>query len=202
VENGFLRCASIGIENVIYKDVAGVQTVTQCDLYEISIVDIPANQNAVKLYAQGRKPVHALSQTDNNNNNNKNQTFRGRIIDVLGLGDNATDEDIINEIKALKNSSTAIEKEVDDAVNNGLIARNEKDVFLSLAKGNRKAFRTYCSNRALIQESEIRTILKENSNKVITQEQGVFERIGKTMGAEVLRQVFSVMSSPIKLTQI
>ena len=50
VENGFLRCASIGIDNIKKQVLNGVETVVSCRLVEISIVDLPSNTNAVKLF--------------------------------------------------------------------------------------------------------------------------------------------------------
>ena len=49
VEKGFLRSASIGIEIIDEQEINGVRTVTKSILSEISIVDIPANENALKL---------------------------------------------------------------------------------------------------------------------------------------------------------
>ena len=121
VENGFLRSASIGIENMIYEERDGVKTVTQCDLFEISIVDMPANENAVKLYAKGSKPITSLLQSDSDKNdkNTTGQTLRVRLIDILGLEEDATDNAIINAVKTLLKEPTNVEKEVDQAIKNG-----------------------------------------------------------------------------------
>ena len=62
VESGFLRSASIGIENCKCETINGVQAIVECDLIEISIVDVPANENAVKLFKKGWKPVKTLSE--------------------------------------------------------------------------------------------------------------------------------------------
>ena len=110
VENGFLRSASIGIENMIYEERDGVKTVTQCDLFEISIVDMPANENAVKLYAKGSKPITSLLQSDSDKNdkNTTGQTLRVRLIDILGLEEDATDNAIINAVKTLLKEPTNV----------------------------------------------------------------------------------------------
>ena len=50
VENGFLRSASIGVDIVENTIINGVTTVTKSSLFEVSIVDIPDNKNALKLY--------------------------------------------------------------------------------------------------------------------------------------------------------
>ncbi len=88
---------------MIYEERDGVKTVTQCDLFEISIVDMPANENAVKLYAKGSKPITSLLQSDSDKNdkNTTGQTLRVRLIDILGLEEDATDNAIINAVKTL-----------------------------------------------------------------------------------------------------
>lgn len=58
VEKGFLRACSIGLEPIEWSDdprylLPGQtrSTVTRCKLKEVSIVDLPANKNAVALYS-------------------------------------------------------------------------------------------------------------------------------------------------------
>ena len=65
VKNGFLRCVSIGIEEIATGELNGVQTVTKCRLIEVSIVDIPSNSNAVKLYRRSGGYVYKLNDLDN-----------------------------------------------------------------------------------------------------------------------------------------
>ncbi len=204
VENGFLRCASIGIENIIYEERDGVKTVTQCDLFEISIVDMPANENAVKLYAKGRKPITMLSQSDNDSKDKTKtgQTLRARLIDILGLEEEATDNAIINAVKTLLKEPSNAEKEVDEAIKNGLIADNDRSSFLAMAVGNIKAFRSYCNGRKDTQKIEIDTLLKRNMSKVIPQEQHTFRLIGERMGVEILRNLLDSIPYPIKLSHV
>ena len=181
VENGFLRSASIGIENMIYEERDGVKTVTQCDLFEISIVDMPANENAVKLYAKGSKPITSLLQSDSDKNdkNTTGQTLRVRLIDILGLEEDATDNAIINAVKTLLKEPTNVEKEVDQAIKNGYISDNNRENFLAMAAGNIKSFRAYCSDRKRVQSVEIDILLKRNISKVLPQEQPTFRKIGE-----------------------
>lgn len=204
VETGFLRTASVGLENIKYEEINGVKTIVECDLYEISIVDVPANENAVKLYAKGRKPVTLLSQltTPKESKSNDAQTLRVRLIDVLGLGETATDNEIVAAVKELLKEPSNAEKEVDEAVNNGLISDNDRKSFTAMAKANIKAFRAYCAGRREAQKSEIETLLKRNSNKVIPQEQAAFRRVGERMGVDVLRGILEAMHGPAKLSEV
>lgn len=201
VENGFLRSASIGIDNMIYEERDGVKTVTQCDLFEISIVDMPANENAVKLYAKGN-PITLLSQSDNDGGNKSGQTLRVRLIDILGLEETATDNAIINAVKTLLKEPSNAEKEVDEAVKNGLITDNDRTSFLAMAVGNIKAFRSYCSGRRKAQKAEIDMLLERNMSKVLPQEQHTFRQVGERMGVDVLRSLIDSMPAPVRLSHV
>ena len=91
VAGGFLRAASIGIDDVEMVEIDGVMTVVECTLEEVSIVDIPSNENAVALYNQ--KEITTLS-------NVFQASIRGerarlaRVLNALGLSEKATDDDI------------------------------------------------------------------------------------------------------------
>lgn len=204
VETGFLRTASVGLENIRYEEINGVKTIVECDLYEISIVDVPANENAVKLYAKGRKPVTLLSQlsTREEDKNKDVQTLRVRLIDVLGLAETATDNEIVATVKELLKEPSNAEKEVDEAVNNGLISDNDRKSFAAMAKANIKAFRAYCTGRREAQKAEIETLLNRNINKVIPQEQAAFRRVGERMGVDVLRGILDTMHTGVRLSEI
>lgn len=199
-----MRTASVGLENIKYEDINGVKTIVKCDLYEISIVDVPANENAVKLYAKGRKPVTLLSQltTPKEGNDKDAQTLRVRLIDVLGLVETATDNEIVATVKELLKEPSNAEKEVDEAVNNGLISDNDRKSFAAMAKSNIKAFRAYCAGRMEAQKAEIETLLGHNINKVIPQEQAAFRRVGERMGVDVLRSILNGMHGPVKISHI
>lgn len=189
---------------MIYEERDGVKVVTQCDLFEISIVDMPANENAVKLYAKGRKPITMLSQSDNSKNEKDapGQTLRVRLIDILGLEENATDNAIVNAVKTLLKEPSNAEKEVDEAIKNGLITGNDRTSFLAMASGNIKAFRTYCAGRKETQKVEIDTLLKRNMSKVLPPEQHTFRQIGERMGVEVLRSLLDSIPTPIRLSHV
>ncbi len=173
-------------------------------MIEISIVDVPANENAVKLFKKGWKPVKTLSELKKNDiagADDDNTTLRTRIIDVLGLSETATDKDIIEHIKTLLNEPTSVEKEVEDAISNGLISANDRKSFMAMAKGNIKAFRGYCKGRKESQKAEIERLLDQNQNKVMPMERGTFRHIGERLGVEVLRGVLDSMINPIRLSQ-
>ena len=200
VESGFLRSASIGIENCKCETINGVQTIVECDLIEISIVDVPANENAVKLFKHGWKPVKTLSELRKEDNGDV--TLRTRIIDVLGLSETVTDKDIIEHVKELLNEPSNVEKEVEEAINNGLLPASDRKSFMAMAKGNIKAFRGYCKGRKESQKAEIERLLNKNRNKVMPMECGTFRHIGERLGVEVLRGVLESMPGPVRVSEI
>jgi HK97 family phage prohead protease len=71
VENNFIRAASIGFRITETSDDPALRltgqtrpTVTRCKLVEISIVDIPANKNALALFDQNGKRVELKEEHD------------------------------------------------------------------------------------------------------------------------------------------
>lgn len=204
VESGFLRSASIGIENCKCETINGVQTIVECDLIEISIVDVPANENAVRLFKKGWKPVKTLSELQKNepNKDNADGTLRTRIIDVLGLSETVTDKDIIEHIKELLNEPSNVEKEVDEAISCGLLSSSDRKSFVAMAQGNIKAFRGYCKGRKDSQKTEIERLLNENSRKVMPLERGKFRYIGERLGVAVLRDVLDSMYGPVRISEV
>lgn len=181
-----------------------MQTIVECDLIEISIVDVLANENAVKLFKEGWMPVKTLSELKKNapKKGSDEDTFRTRIIDVLGLSEDVTDKDIIEHIKELQNEPSSVEKEVEEAINNGLLSVSDRKSFLAMAKENIKAFRGYCKGRRQSQKAEIERLLDKNQNKVMPMERATFQYIGERLGVEVLRGVLDSMHGAVRLSEV
>ncbi len=176
----------------------------ECDLIEISIVDVPANENAVKLFKKGWKPVRTLSELKKNNpkSDRNEDMLRTRIIDVLGLSETVTDKDIIEHVKTLLNEPSSVEREVEEAINNGLVSASDRKSFMAMAKGNIKAFRSYCKGRRESQKAEIERLLDKNQNKVMPMERATFRYIGERLGVEVLRGVLDTMHGAVRLSEV
>lgn len=134
VEAGFLRGASLGIEDLVFDTINGVRTVVSCTLVEVSIVDIPANENAtVQLYYNDR-PVENLSAylQLSTNQNSMNEQELAQVLNVLGLPSGSTAQEIIKAIETLKSTSPS-EKEVKDSLSlaygEGIISESEKKFY-------------------------------------------------------------------------
>lgn len=113
VEKGFLRSASIGIEIIDEQEINGVRTVTKSILSEISIVDIPANKNALKLCNLGGNKYLKLEVP------RKIKSLHDELISLLQLDKKATDEEIINIIQDLLSLPDKATNEVENAISNG-----------------------------------------------------------------------------------
>lgn len=151
-ENGFLRMASAGIEVI---ETSGAPeyllpgqtraTVTLSRLAEVSIVDIGANDDALKLYSGG-KLLTLASGADSSllpllqpqtNHNMKKET-----LELLGLGENATEQEQHDAIKLLKAEASrasqlelsSINAVVEAAVSDGRISADKKAHFVSLGQ--------------------------------------------------------------------
>lgn len=198
VENGFLRSASIGVDIIEEKEIDGVKVVTKSILYEVSIVDIPANQNALKLYRKGKLQRLALAVPE------KVEDLRTAIIRLLGLDDDVSDENIITEIQGLLNVPDKANVEVDEAIKAGFIEVRNRGNFVTMARITPEAFHSFLSsekekrNRAV--KEAVETALR--SRRIVYNQKEIFERVGEKMGVEVLTQLFSETPRALKLTEV
>lgn len=183
-EFGSLRMVSVGIDILELSDekqylVQGQTspTITKSKLFEVSLVDIGANDDAIVLQKDGKRitlgkdgecPLPLL----NNNNQNHLQMEQKQIALLLGLpetADEATIKATIEELKAAKAENADLKKDkealtlerittaVDDAIKDKRIGEDKKNDFIEL---------------------------------------------GKKVGVDELQKVFAAMSPQIKLSQV
>ncbi len=170
-ENGFLRMASAGLMILeTSSDPAFVlagqarETVTRSVLEEVSIVDIGGNDEALQLWggekllklaageespalpllptaepeAPEETPEHET--TDNPNNNNSKMTKEQ--LQLLGLAEGATDEQITAALNLMKTKAdsadilqlAAVTQTVDQAIADRKILAEQRDQFIKLGK--------------------------------------------------------------------
>ncbi len=129
-------------------------TVTKSKLFEVSLVDIGSNDDAIVLQKDGKKitlgkdsecPLPML-----NNNNQKQKQMEQKVLALqLGLPETATEADInakLGELKAAKQENERLQQEkatltlasitaaVEKAVGEKRIAPDKKDEFITLGK--------------------------------------------------------------------
>ena len=160
-EFGSLRMVSAGLEIIEMSEDKGLlvagqtrPTITKSKLYEVSIADVGANDDAIVLCKDGKRitlgrdgdcPLPLL-----NNNHQKTKEMENKTMALqLGLPETATDAEIsakLTELKALKeqNASLMQEKEkltlasithlVSKAIEEKRLEEKDKDQFVELGK--------------------------------------------------------------------
>ena len=198
VEKGFLRSASISIDFIDSEEINGVKTITKSELLEISIVDVPANSNALKLYRKNGRQVLRLSVPSTVNE------LRSAIIELLGLDEGATDDDILSEIQALTNAPDVAAAQVDEAVKAGFVEDKSRGEFLTMARVTPKAFTAFLTGERRKREKAVFSAIDGaiKDRRVLYSQKGLFGRIGLKMGLETLSELLAVQPKQMKLTDI
>lgn len=196
VENGFLRCVSIGIDNITQEELNGVQTVTKCRLIEVSIVDIPSNSNAVKLFRSSGSFTYRLADLADNSPDE----FRNAVIAVLGLKPDATDKDILRAIENAVNGTENAEDLLNNAVERGYIAPEQRDNLRNMAHGNPRSLLAYIETQRQTEAKEIEGMLRAavGTTKILSYEKELYRHIGEKMGAKTLRTLLDTLPGAVK----
>ncbi len=200
VESGFLRAVSIGIEDIAKEVFNGVETVTKCRLIEVSVVDIPSNENAVKLFRRSGGYVYKLRELESDTP----QDLKTALIAVLGLENTATDNDIIRAVKTALEGAEKPEEAVDNAIMRGYIETAQRGTFIALARGNRAAFRDFLKSQETSQSDQIARLIDEAQakNKLMHCERGIYQRLGAKIGVKMLSDLLFTlrpMAKPLDL---
>lgn len=196
VESGFLRSASIGIENPVKEAVNGIDTVTRCELKEISIVDMPSNMNAVKLYRKSGKVVYRLSDLEEPEDTDLLQ----EIIKLLGLSTQATNTDVLEAISKLQQQTTNVEQQVDEAIQCGYINASQRSNFIAMATSNSLAFDSFVELRKQELNADIDKVIDQaiGEGKFISQDRNVYQFIGDKLGVPVLKKLLGTLHNALK----
>lgn len=161
-EIGSLRMVSVGLDIIetssdkkYLKEGQMFPTITKSRLFEVSLVDVGANDDAIVLYKEGKaitlgsggdNPLTPLQKTSTPNTSNMNQE---QLALSLGLPKDATETQIQAKIAELKAQSeevtqlkaecdamltASIETEVDNAIERKLLSAEAKSHFVNLGK--------------------------------------------------------------------
>ena len=200
-ENGFLRMLSAGLEIIETSADPSLllpgqtrETVTRSKLVEVSIVDIGSNDEAIQLYEDGkflrltsgeenlRLPLLKKEETpeaqeqegaENNNKPNNNSKMIKEQLSLLGLPENATEEQATAALQLMKhraeNAETielaAVTQAVDQAVKERRILAEQRDHFIKLGKtaGLQMLADTLASLRPQQKPNEVINLGKESA---------------------------------------
>lgn len=184
-EFGSLKMVSAGLDIIEMSEdaahlVAGQTspTITKSKLFEVSVVDIGANDDALvlthkgKTITLGRDGECPLPELSNNHQKSKSEMEQKAIALQLGLPETATDAEIaekLGELKAAKEENAKL--------------RKEKDA-LTLA------------NITSLVEKAI------GEKRIGAEKKQQFIDLGKKIGAEELENTFSAMSPQVKLSAV
>ena len=170
-EDGFLKMASAGIE-IVDTSVDPVNlitgqtrpTVMHSKLVEVSIVDIGGNDDALQLMQDGKLitfakgsecpvlPLLKLDKEDQSNadvtdtsdksNNNNNKKMKKETLELLGLPETATEQEIHDKIKLYKEKAEKVETlelanvktAIDTAIKEHRITEANREQFMAMGK--------------------------------------------------------------------
>lgn len=159
VENGFVRGASIGIEDIEYAynpDNAQPETIISCELIEVSVCDIPSNRNTLQLY-YNRQPVDMITHKRLSlNKTDMTQQEINEVLSALGLPENATLAQALSAIDRLKeNPSESGQDMLKAAIKCGYIKSHEGEYLAKCFAGNGSGLKLFLDNRRKAFQSEI-----------------------------------------------
>lgn len=199
VENGFLRCASIGVDQMQEQDVDGVKTVVVCRLVEVSIVDIPANRNAVKLSERAGICTFAAILHDGGR-----QDLRAAISALLGLPEGVSDADILRAVEMLVAGQKSAENKMQQALAAELIDEDEAEAYLSMANESPALFESIIEKkgRKAITEAHAAIMAAVRTGKIDACHKDLFERVAATCGAKAVCRILDIMRTRVSVAEL
>lgn len=155
-ECGSLRMVSVGIDIIELSDAPELlkpgqtcMTVTKWKLREVSLVDLGANDDAIRLHKDGQMlelnegGTNCLPRLNNNNNNKSiDKMERNALALLLGLPETATEAQIQARITELMGAETSLQElrrsaitlAVDTAVKERKITADKKEHFVKIGE--------------------------------------------------------------------
>ncbi len=196
VDGGFLRSASIGVDILKEEKINEIRTVTESVLFEISIVDVPANSNALRLYKTNNRKLLYLSAQVND--------LRAAIIALLGLENDVNDDDILAEIQALLSSPDEAMAKVDMDIYKGIIDAESRMLFYTMAKKTPDTYNHFILHEKNSREKKVENVLNQAvlDQKLTTDKKGLFREIGLKMGGLVLSSLLQMMPKPQRIVEL
>jgi len=200
VDGGFLRATSIGIKALQLEMINGVKTATSSVLLECSIVDIPANKNAVKLFQTSEKYTYSLAEYEGSDDN----TILRGVLDFLALPYPSGQNDVLDALKNLKKDMTDEQKEVQVALRNEIITKDDADEFLKLSDDAQKVFLKFVRNESekleLSVEDEL--INARNKGKIYQPDIEKLRKFHQVYGISALKELLSYLPEKAVLAEL
>lgn len=191
VERGFINSVSIGINPLEEIIENGVRTVIKSELIEVSIVDIPANPNAVKTLRNSKKMLLlSYSQED----------LKSQLIKLLGLDENTSDAELFEYVKKIVDKGN-FNEEIDEAYKNGVVDEMEKQL---LYKSDKIMINNYLSRRKETLRQDIKKVVRNayEMGKLFYDQQEMYIEIGEKIGIEKLKKHLSTIPKHTRIADL
>lgn len=210
VDSGILRAVSIGVTNAKIEVIKGIETVMQCELNEVSIVDIPANENAIKLRNKSKvfkfMCLTKLSkeEQEQEQDSDKNDIL-SRVIEFLGLDEDCTEEDIFNALKALKTGKSGnVPEYIANAVQLNLISQDDVEFYQSAGKSYKTDFERLCNKMIAIEKTKINDLVEKSfdEGRFLQCDKQIFTEIGIKIGVEKLKQLIELQPDRTRISSL
>jgi hypothetical protein len=181
---GFLKMVSAGIDIIEASEDVTLMvpgqwraTITKSKLFEVSIVDIGSNDDAIAFYKEGKRLnlascEDALNIPEITFNNNLNKNEMKNIALKLGLSEGATEAEILNKIGTLQTTASAAEglqKQIDEQLTKAI-------------------------------DGAVESAIK--AKKITADKKEHFVKLGKTSGIEVLNSTLDMLTPAVKPTDV
>ncbi len=189
VDNGILRAVSIGADKPEIDETNTTPTIISCVLCEASIVDIPANNNCLKLNKKSSKIYLSREMKTFDNSD-----ILSQIKAHLGLNEERTYEDILKALAALKTGvKTEFRKNVEIAFKLNLITNSDIKNYIRMDEQGKQAFDIFCKRQVDIDKNNVNQEVSKalELRKFLPMEQNIFQELGNEIGAERLKKVLA-----------
>ena len=184
VERGFLNGASIGIIVLDIQNIAGTDVVTKSELYEASIVAVPADAGAVRLYNEQLEclTIDKLKLSINQQKQSKmdyKECFK-EITTVLGINPESDTKTVLETIKKLTRLTG--EAEIEEALNLNILTVAEHHHYTKMLRGGQ-------SNVLQIIAEKKQDFLKKQDNELLDLYKSNYDKIVTSLSAEGWNEV-------------
>jgi HK97 family phage prohead protease len=172
VERGFLNAASIGIIVHEMDNINGVDIVTKSELFEASIVSVPADSGAVRLYNKKLEclSIDKLKLTLSKPKEPDYKENYKKICEALQLDEETEIETVLATLKKI--TKTKGETEIEEALNLDILTVSEYRLYLNqLQKGQTSVLSIIEEKKQdfkKTQNTQFLNLYTENSDKIIT----------------------------------
>ena len=158
VESGFLKGASMGIDVLAMEDINGVKTAVKCELVEVSVCDIPSNENALQLYFNDKPVSDWPTYMQLALNEGTSRTILKPVMEVLGVACTSTIQDVVSAISRLKDEKLGVPETntlLQSAYAEGYITETDLNFYKSAFQGKADELVVFLKNKKAEYETKL-----------------------------------------------